>query len=64
MNFFIFFKVMKISFLKKNLGYNPTSSAITRKILVCDMESCDKNFKNVKKNWKNSYEFWKIYKFI
>ena len=51
-----------------------TVSSISRKICGYYMKSCYKNiseirndtvlFKNVEKNWQNSYWFWKIYKFI
>ena len=54
---------MKIAFLKNKWGFNhATVSSITRKNLVCDMESCDKKiakipnvtltFKNLQKNFE------------
>ena len=49
MNFFQFFYVYKKR-VKKNWGYNrKTVSSMTRKILVCDEEPCQK-----------TYSFWEI----
>ena len=66
MNFFNFFCFWKYRYRKKNWGYNrATVNSVTQKILVSDMESCEKNipkicnirallkiFKNVKKRLK------------
>ena len=42
-----FWRLWKYRFWKKNRGYNRVSS-ITRKILVCDMESCHKNLSKIR----------------